>query len=136
MSFHSSSATKRLTSLALLLSLCLLHLGVRPARGQLLSGLTQTLTQTTQTLTQAVKVSPDLLRLVTDVPVTRRVPVVVQSSGLWGFTLDLLLQTLGARTTRTYQNLNARAVDIPAGNVLLLAASSSCMRSATRAASA
>ncbi len=128
MRLNRSSATKQLISLALLFSLCLLHAGVRPARAQLLPGLTQTVTQTlsqtTQTLTQAVKVSPDLLRLVADAPATRRVPVVVQSSGLWGFTLDLLLQTLGARTTRTYQNFNVRALDIPAGHVLLLAASS------------
>ena len=126
MGFNRFSATRRLTSLALLLSLCLCSsVGVR---AQLLSGLTQTttqtLSQTTQTLTQLVKVSPDLLQLITTTPAAQRVPVVVQSSGLWGLTLELLLTTLGARTTRTYQNLNARSLDIPAGNVLLLAASS------------
>src|SRR5215208_528698 len=117
MRFNRFSTTRRLTSLALLFSLCLLHGGVRGARAQLLS-------QTTQTLTQLVKVSPDLLQLVAVTPAAQRVPVVVQSSGLWGLTLDLLLATLGARTTRTYQNFNSRALDIPAGNVLQLAASS------------
>jgi hypothetical protein len=120
MRFHRCLATRRLTSLALLFSLCLLHGGLRGARAQLLSGLTQT----PQTLSQAVKVSPDLLQFIKTAPATQRVPVFVQSSGLWGLTLDLLLATLGARTTRTYQNFNARALDIPAGNVLLLAASS------------
>ena len=74
MRLNRSSATKQLISLALLFSLCLLHAGVRPARAQLLPGLTQTVTQTlsqtTQTLTQVVKVSPDLLRLVADAPAT------------------------------------------------------------------
>ncbi|HEX8187497.1 MAG TPA: S8 family serine peptidase [Pyrinomonadaceae bacterium] len=126
MRFHRFSAARRLTSLVLLLPICLCTAG--GARAQLVSGLTQTttrtLSQTTQTLTQAIKVSPDLLQLITDAPATRRVPVVVQSGGLWGPALDLLLTTLGARTTRSYQNLNARALDIPAGNVLPLAASS------------
>jgi len=128
MGFTRFTGTRRLTPLTLLLSLCLLQAGGRGARAQLLSGLTrtttQTLTQTTQTLTQAVKVSPDLLRLIAVTPATQRVPVVVESSGLWGLTLDLLLTTLGARTSRTYRNLGARALDIPAGNVLTLAASS------------
>jgi hypothetical protein len=57
MCFHRFAATRRLTSLALLFSLCMLHAGTRPARAQLLSGLTQTTTQalaqTTQAVTQA-----------------------------------------------------------------------------------
>jgi serine protease AprX len=118
MGFQRLSATKRFISLVLLFSLCLCTAG--GARAQLLSGLTQT----TQTLTQTLKVSPDLLQLVANTPATQRVPIVVQSNGLWGLTLNLLLHTLGARTTRTYHNFNARALDIPAGNILLLATSS------------
>ncbi len=120
-------ATTRFVSLALLISLCVGAAGVRPARAQLLSGLTRTtsrtLTQTTQVVTQVVKLSPDLLQLVAGAPSGRRVRVVVQSGGVWGLTLDLLLLVLGARTTHVYRNINARAVDIPAGNVLTLAAS-------------
>ncbi|HEX8688410.1 MAG TPA: hypothetical protein VF654_17995, partial [Pyrinomonadaceae bacterium] len=118
--FQRLATKTRLTSVALLLSLCPGLGGAPAARAQTLPGLTQT----TQALAQAVKVSPDLLQLVGGVPAGRRVRVLVQSSGLWGLTLDLLLFSLGARTTRAYQNFQVRAVDIPAGNVLTLAASS------------
>lgn len=121
--FNHFYAKTRLASLALTLSLCLGH----APRAQLLQGLTRTtqnLTQTTQDLTQsALKVSPDLLQLVGSLLSNSRVPVIVQANGPLGSTLDLLLLTLGARTTRSFQNFDARAVEIPAGNVLLLAAS-------------
>src|SRR5918999_1830148 len=55
MRFNRFTATRRLTSPALLLSLCLLHGGVRPARAQLLSALTQTTTQTLAQTTQTYK---------------------------------------------------------------------------------
>ena len=115
-----SPTALRLTSVLLLLCLCA---GV--ARAQLLGGLTQTLTQTTGTLVSPpVKVSPDLLGLVRLAQPGERVRVVLQADNPVSLALATLLFTLDARTTRTYRNLNMRAVELPAVNVLTLAASS------------
>jgi subtilisin family serine protease len=68
-------------------------------------------------------VAPDLLELVLKAQPGERTRVIVQSDGTLGLTFDLLLSSLGARTTRHYRNFNMRAVDLPLANVLPLALS-------------
>lgn len=59
MGFNRFAATRRLTFLAFLFSLCLLQGVARPARAQRLSGLTQTTTQTLAASSLASFVSAD-----------------------------------------------------------------------------
>ncbi|HYH87380.1 MAG TPA: S8 family serine peptidase, partial [Pyrinomonadaceae bacterium] len=77
--------------------------------------------QLLNTVTSLLKLSPDLLEQVTHATLGEKVNVIVQSEGRWGLSLDLLLLALGGKVTGTYQNLDVRAVEMPASNILALA---------------
>ena len=90
-------------------------------RTQSQSLLNLNLGQTTQTVSQLAKVSSDLLNQVLSAALGSRVNVIVQSNGPWSPLLDTVIALLGGQVTSGYNNLNLRAVNLPASNVLVLA---------------
>ncbi|HYP02295.1 MAG TPA: hypothetical protein VER76_19050, partial [Pyrinomonadaceae bacterium] len=69
------------------------------------------------------KVSPELLKVARNKRKHNdRMKVIVQFEGKAGAAFDLFLQSYGARTTRQFSKLNARAVELPARALKALAA--------------
>lgn len=123
----------RLISIAIVCSLLAGILVTDKSRAQSLLNLN--LNQTTQTVSQLGKISNDLLAQVLNASLGSRVNIIVQSNGPWGPVLDTLIALSGGQITSGYNNLNLRAVNLPASSVLIPALMTALLQRPTSLAS-
>jgi hypothetical protein len=123
---HHSFAAKRLASPLLLLALLISQMPVTPvARAQTFPPAATGNQSGVERAINSGKVSPELLQDTRGLnEKDARVKVILQLNSRQTAALDLLLQRFGARTSRHFQNLNARAVELPARAIEALAAHS------------
>ncbi len=112
----------RWTAIAVVCSLLAASTGATRTNAQSLLNLN--LGQTTQDVSQLVKVSADLLNQVLNAALGSRVNVIIQSNGPWNPLLDTVIALSGGQITSSYNNLNLKAVNLPASSVLILALNS------------